>query len=66
MKGRKDLIQQILDGLRGECSRDEAEELYDSMQLNGIIIHDASGPRLPDDIDLIWEYDEVFRGRGTR
>jgi len=58
MNDRDSVIQQIQESLDSDFSL--AEKVYDSMRLNGVIIHDASGPRLPDGIDLIAEYKKVF------
>jgi transcriptional regulator of met regulon len=58
MNDRNSVIQQIQESLGSEPS--VAERIYESMQLNGAIIHEASGPRLPDDIDLTAEYRKVF------
>lgn len=58
MNDRDSVIQQIQESLDSDFSL--AEKVYDSMHLNGVIIHDASGPRLPDGIDLIAEYYKVF------
>jgi transcriptional regulator of met regulon len=58
MNDRDSVIEQIQESLGSDFSL--AEKVYDSMHLNGVIIHDASGPRLPDGIDLIAEYYKVF------
>jgi hypothetical protein len=58
MNDRDSVIQQIQESLDIELS--VAEEIYDSMHRNGVIVHEASGPRLPDDINLTAEYYKVF------
>jgi hypothetical protein len=60
MNDRNTVIQQIQEGLGWDFSHEEAEQVYENMQLNGVIIHDTSGPRLPDGIDLNAEYGKVF------
>jgi hypothetical protein len=56
MNDRDSVILQIQESLDSDFSL--AEKVYDSMHLNGVIIHDANGPRLSDGIDLVAEYNK--------
>jgi transcriptional regulator CtsR len=56
MNTRNNIIDQIIEQLGSECSRDNAEQIFDSMRNRDLITwDDYNGLQIVDGVDLIAE-----------